>query len=328
MKKSTKIWLIVAASLFISGAAIFVGGMSMLKWNFSKLSNIKYETHTYQIEDDFADIYISTDTADVTFKKSETGKCYVECDEAEKLHYSVEVRGNSLEIKLIDTRRWYNYISIFNDGANKVTLYLTESQYNTVKVANHTGRVTLPDNFTFGNIDVKLSTGHIKCYASVTGDIKLHATTGSIFVSGVTAHGMDLKVSTGDVHISNASVERSIYLKVTTGDTIFENVSCNSFKSEGDTGSFTANHFTAKDKVEIERSTGDITIDYLGSDNIDIETDTGKVHLALAKKMAVYADTATGKVDIQDDPMCESSGVCNIETDTGNIKVIFYKSVE
>lgn len=320
MKKSTKIWLIVAALLFVIGVMIFVGVMNMIKWNFSKLSNVKYETKTYNVEEDFTDICISTNTADVTFKKSENGKCYVECDETKKLHYSVEVRGNSLEIKLIDTRRWYNYISIFDDGANKVTLYLTESQYNTVKVSNNTGLVTLPDNFKFSNIDVNTSTGHIKCYASVTGDIKLHATTGHIFVSDITANNIDLKVSTGDIHLSNVSAANNIYVNVSTGDTLFENVSCEKLTSEGSTGWFSAINLTVNGKLDMERTTGDIKIDSLSAGEVDIEVDTGKVTLSLTKEMTVYAESDTGKVDI---PREIRGGRCEIETDTGNIKVTY-----
>ena len=51
MGKSAKIWLIIAASLIVAGAIIFTGEMLVLKWDFTKLSTVKYETNTYEIND-------------------------------------------------------------------------------------------------------------------------------------------------------------------------------------------------------------------------------------------------------------------------------------
>ena len=45
MSKASKIWLVVAASLVALGIIIFGVVMSMLEWNFAKLSTVKYETN-------------------------------------------------------------------------------------------------------------------------------------------------------------------------------------------------------------------------------------------------------------------------------------------
>lgn len=321
MKKSTKILLIVASSLFVAGALIFVGVMNMLKWNFSKLSTVKYETVTYNVENSFSDIYISSDTADIDFVKSDTEKCYVECDETKNLSYSISTKNNTLEIRLTDNRRWYEYIGIFSiNSSAKITVYLPENTYKDLKIENDTGMVKIPADFKFENIDVTSSTGYIKCYASATNNIKLHASTGNIYSSDITANNIDIKVSTGDVHFSGVSAENNIYLKVSTGDGTFENVICNNFISEGDTGDFNGSNITVKDKLEMERSTGDIKVDYLSAGEIDIDTDTGKVNLYLTEKMVVYAESDTGKIDV---PRSTQGGICEIDTDTGDIKVKF-----
>lgn len=319
MKKSTKILLIVAASLFVAGASIFVCVMSMLKWNFSKLVNVKYETNTYNIENDFSNIYITTNTADITLVKSDSGKCYVECDETNNLEYSVFANNNTLEIKLNDNRKWYHHIGIFN-GTKKITVYLPEGEYRNINIENNTGITNIPADFKFENIDVKSSTGFIKCYASANGTIKLHASTGHIYASDVTANNIDIKVSTGDIALSNISAAGNIYTKVSTGDIILENISCNNFISEGSTGYLNGNNITTTGKLEIERSTGDIKIDFLSAGEVDIDTDTGKVNLYLTKEMVVYAESDTGRIDA---PRSTQGGICEIDTDTGDIKVTF-----
>ena len=67
MKKSTKIWLIIAASLVLIGLIIFAGVMSMVKWDFKKLSTVKYETNNYEITEEYRNISIVTNTADIVF---------------------------------------------------------------------------------------------------------------------------------------------------------------------------------------------------------------------------------------------------------------------
>ena len=321
MKKTTKIWLIVAASLFVAGSMLFVGVMSMLKWNFLKLSNVKYETVTYNIENDFSNIYIFSNTDNISIKKSENGKCYVECEESKNIKYSVLITDDTLEIKLTDTRKWYDYIGIFN-GTQNLTVYLPEGEYKNLNITNDTGINKISAEFKFENIDVKSSTGFIKCYASATENIKLHASTGNIHVSNVTANNVDIKVSTGDIALSNISATGNIHIKVSTGDIILENISCNNFKSEGSTGYLNGNNITAKGKLEIERSTGNIKINYLSADEVDIDTDTGKVVLSLTKEMVVYAESDTGEIDV---PKITQGGKCEIETDTGDIKVTFIR---
>ena len=58
MSKVVKIWIIVAASLVLVGGVIFVGVMSVLNWDFSKLSTSKLETSSYNITEDFSSVII------------------------------------------------------------------------------------------------------------------------------------------------------------------------------------------------------------------------------------------------------------------------------
>ena len=115
MRKATKIWLIIAASLVLIGCIVFVGVMVMLKWDFAELSTSKYETNGYEINENYQSISIVTDTADITFVPSEDSKCYVECREQKNLKHSVTVQDGTLVIKLVDTRKWYEYAEMLMD---------------------------------------------------------------------------------------------------------------------------------------------------------------------------------------------------------------------
>ena len=100
MSRSTKIWLIVAASLVILGIVMFGVVMNMLNWNFLKLATVQYETNSYEIGESFSNISINTDTAVITVLPSEDGKVKVELYEHNKEKYSVTVKNDTLTINI------------------------------------------------------------------------------------------------------------------------------------------------------------------------------------------------------------------------------------
>ena len=119
MKK--KVWLITAGSLVLAGCIMFTVALWAVKWDFSKLSTVKYETNTYEIGEKFGSISISADTADISFVLSGDKKCTVECHEEENAKHSVEVENDTLVIKSNDSKTWYDYIGIYF-GSPKITV--------------------------------------------------------------------------------------------------------------------------------------------------------------------------------------------------------------
>ena len=81
MKKSTKIWLVIATCLLLAVGIIFGGVMTMLKWDFTKLSTVKYETNKHEITEAFNSITIRSNTSDVKILPTEGNKCEIVCIE-------------------------------------------------------------------------------------------------------------------------------------------------------------------------------------------------------------------------------------------------------
>ena len=71
MKSRTKIWLIVAASLVLIGGILFASVMMSLGGDFAQLSTSKYETNKYKITEEFKNISVLADTADIVFLPAE-----------------------------------------------------------------------------------------------------------------------------------------------------------------------------------------------------------------------------------------------------------------
>ncbi len=295
MSKKTKTWLIIAAFLAVIGCIIFGGVMMQLKWDFTKLSTVKYVTNDYEITENYKNITIVTDTADVVFAPSETTTSSVVCYEQKNMAHTVTVRDDTLFIEVVDTRKWYEYIGI-TFGSPKVTVYMPQGEY--------------------GALCVKSSTGDVTSDAFAWEEIRINTSTGNIRVENASAETIELSVSTGKVTVADVACEGDVKINVSTGKTNITDVRCKTVISNGNTGDITLKNVIAAEKFSIERSTGDVRFDGCDAADIVVKTDTGDVKGSLLSDKVFIARTDTGRINV---PHTTRGGRCEITTDTGNI---------
>lgn len=317
MSENAKIWLVTAFFLVLIGCIIFWGIMSMLEWDFTKLSTSKYETNNHVINEKFKSITVDTNTADIDFVLSEDTKTSVICYEQQNERHSVGVKDGTLLIEVVDTRKWYEYIGI-NFSVPKITVYIPRGEYETLSVKSDTGDVEIPKDFKFKNIHISGSTGDVTNYAFFSERIKIKTSTGNICVKNISSGTLDLSVSTGNVTVSEVTCEDNITVNVSTGKVKLSDIACKSIISSGSTGDILLNNVIAKEKFSIERSTGDVKFDGCDASEIFVETDTGDVKGSLLSEKVFIVNTDTGKKDVPD---TITGGRCEITTDTGDIKI-------
>ena len=315
MKKATKVAMIVASALLLGGIIVYCTAMSILKWDFKKLSTSKLETNTVEITEDFKNISVTTDTSDITFAPSEDGKVSVVCREHSSSKHSVTVTDGTLTVELNNTRKWYEYIGI-NFDSSEITVYLPKTTYASLFIKNSTSDIKIPGDFTFETVNISGSTGDVSLGATATGLIKIRLSTGDINLEGLSARALDLAVSTGKILLSDIECKEELKINVSTGDSALDNVSCGSLISEGDTGKIKMTDVIASGMFDIERSTGDVIFERCDASELHIETDTGKVKGSLLSDKIFIYETDTGRVEL---PRTADGGICDISTDTGDI---------
>lgn len=316
MKKTTK-WLIAAGALVLAGCLLFGGVMSALKWDFTKLATVRYVTNTHELDDTFRDISITTDTADVSFALSDSGKCTVECREQEHATHSVTVEDDALVIRINDRRTWNDYIGIFLD-APRITVYLPEAQYRALSIHGTTGKAGIPRNFTFENAKIALTTGSAAYRATTSGVVQIQTTTGSIQVENLSAGSLALSTTTGAVTASAVTCKGDVTVNVTTGGTHLTGISCQSLISKGTTGGISLDSLIAENRLSIERTTGAVKLNGCDAGEISVKTTTGSITGTLLSEKVFLTDTATGSVDV---PKTATGGKCQLKTSTGSIKM-------
>ena len=317
MKTSTKICLIVAASLILAGLVTVVGVLTIMKFDFKNFSTNKYVTNTQQISESFESIEIISAEADITLLPSDDGTCRVVFYDDTKLCHSACVVDGVLSINTVNTRKWYDYVHINASWqSSTVTVYLPELEYNSLSIVSYTSYVDIPADFSFDCINVEVSTGDVKCHASASNSLSIKTSTGYIELDSLSTADLSLKVSTGQINVSSVSCSGDVSISVSTGKVFLDGLTCNSLTTTGDTGDITLKNVIATEKFSIERSTGDVTLESCDASEIFITTDTGDVKGTLLSDKVFITKTDTGRIKV---PNSITGGRCEITTDTGDI---------
>ena len=317
MSKTVKIWLIVSVSLVLVGGIIFTGAMAMSNWNIKKLSTSKYETNNYNITDAFNRIYIDSSTSDINIIPSEDGACRVVCYEQSNVKHEVSTVDGTLEIAEKDSRKWYEYIGI-NFNTPKITVYLPESQYCAVSIKSSTGDIEIAKEFKLKSIDIMLSTGDVRAFASTDEDISIVASTGKILVENVTAGKVNAITTTGSITLTNVTCTGDINADVTTGSMNLTDITCTDLNSDGGTGDISLDNVIASGKFNIKRSTGDVEFNRCDAKELFIKTGKGDVKGSLISEKVFITNTSTGDIEV---PKSVTGGLCEITTSTGDIDI-------
>ncbi len=317
MKTVTKISLIIAAVLTVVGGLIFTLALALEGWDIKKISTDKFETRTLEIYDNFENILVDIDTADIKFLPGETENTQILLKEYKNEKHTTDVTDKTLKITLTDKRHWTDYISFFSFESPKITVYLPKEEYLSLKIDTDTSDIEIPKNFKFQDINIKGSTADVKSEAMVKGDINITLSTGDITLSEIMAQNLNLKVSTGEVTLSKIATE-NLNLTVTTGDSNLKDISCTNLISNGDTGDMVLNNVIAYCIFNIKRNTGDINFDSCDASQVSIKTTTGDVIGTFETSKVFLCASDTGRIDV---PKSTEGGKCEITTDTGDITI-------
>ena len=320
MSKKTKIWLTAAASFVFLGCLILGGVLVVAKGDFYKLSTSRYETNSHEIGQNFENVSVVTDTADVTFLPAEDGKVSVVCYEQKKVKHTVTVTGDTLVIKTEDSRKWYEYIGI-NFGTPSIKVYLPSGKHGALLVRSSTGDVKIAKDLSFESIDIQGSTGSVTNYASASQDIKIKTSTGNIELENISAGNIEIYLKTGKISVFRVMCKGAFKMHTSTGKSSATDVRAKNFASTGSTGSIALKNVIVDETMTVERSTGDVKFTACDAGEIYLQTDTGDVEGTVLTEKVFVAQSDTGDVDV---PKTIKGGRCEISSDTGDIHINFH----
>ena len=279
MKRSTKIWLIVATCLVLGGSVLFAGVLAAHGFDIHALSTVHYETTTQNVAESFTALSLQVHTADVVLKPSDDGVCRVVFCEPEGVTGTATVKNGTLVIEEQDTRAWYDRIEIFSFESAGVTVYLPKATLDSIIIKSTTGDVTI-EPLAVGSLDVSVSTSHVDVRSiTCTRNVNVSYGTGEITLTDVTCQNLTATGSTGDVTLQNVIARGTLTAECSTGDV----------------------HLDRCDAAELrlKTSTGDITGSLLSDKVFLTQTSTGRVSVPdTATGGICRATTGTGDIDL------------------------------
>lgn len=306
-----KLFLFLGTILLIVGALVIVLGVS--NGNGGKSNMIEKE---YDLTENFENIEIDTDTADIELLKSDVNR--VEVVEREKEYHTVDVRNNKLIIKSFNLLKWYERIFYFSFKKMKVTVYLTETSFDELKINESTGDIRISEGFKFKNANIDLSTGDVSFKANVTDTLVIDSSTGDINVENINGKMIKLDGSTGKVELKNCVLTDDLIISRSAGDIRLSNIRADNLKCKTSTGDYNLYDVVITNHINIKASTGNIVFDNIDAASLYFETSTGKVSGYLLSEKVFTVDTSTGKVNV---PKTQSGGLCEVHTSTGRVDI-------
>ncbi len=315
MSRSTLVILIVASALTVLGVAICLVGLSI---DNTWLHPETTET-THEIDESFESVSVNVYTANVTLIATDEPMAKVVCrGETEKLKYSVEVRDGTLFIDVLDTREWYDHISIYS-ADRSISVFLPRGTYSALDVNSNTGDVYIPNDLRFESATVECDTGDVSWNTDVGGALKIATDTGDIEINNSGCNSVKLNTDTGDIEI-NHSACNSVELSTDTGRIKLNDTRANEdIRIQTSTGNVILHGAVADGNMTVTTSTGDVMLHRCDAAELSFTTSTGDVEGSLLSDKIFLCETSTGDVSV---PSTTTGGVCKIKTSTGDIMII------
>ncbi len=285
MSKTVK-WIIAATILIVTGGIIGFISFSMLGFDINRLSTVKYVTTTSEVGEDFNNINIKTDRAEVVFADSDDGKCRVVCFEEEERPHSVRVESDTLMISEAESRKFFWMPGIIPQKP-EITVYL-------------------PAMEKAGSVIIETDTGDITLSELPADTIDISSDTGDIILSDLEADKVRLSSDTGDITLS-ALPAKDISLSSDTGHLTLLNLSCEKMELDTDTGDIALSSVITDSDLKIVSHTGDVEFEDSDAGSMVIKTDTGDVEGSLRSGKKFITNTNTGKVSVPD---TKDGGTC------------------
>ncbi len=254
--------------------------------------------------------------ANVRLVPSKDDECRVVCQETDKLYHKVTVEDDTLFIREVDDRRWFEKLFSFS-GTIEVNVYLPQSTYASLVAKTDTSSMDIPEGLTFGQVKASTATGSITVAADVTGALTLESDTGSIHVQNIAPQSLTVHSYTGRVDVLSVKSESAIKLDTNTGRITLTDVTAGHIAIESNAGSVAMIQTVTDGSLHIETDTGRVTLNECDAAEIDIESNAGSVKATLLSDKIFMAESDTGRVTV---PHTTTGQPCRIKTDTGSIR--------
>ena len=288
MKKSTKIWILIAGACMGVGILLCIIAVFVAGFQFSKLDTTekKEEKHYTISSDNIKNLTVSTAATDVEVRPGSSPDIEITCYENKKEYFDIETVEDSLNITEKNKEKWFHIqISFTSEEEEKLIVEVPEAQYEKLVLDSSSGDISL---------------NQILCK-----ELSIDTSSGNATVKDCSASDLlQVDTSSGDVSFSNVLVSGLVKIDTTSGDLDLERVEA--------------------EKLQCDTSSGEVEFEELSATTYDMNTTSGDISGTIAENnesVSFTVDTASGEVDIPNP--CKGDHTFTADTSSGDVTVRF-----
>lgn len=304
MKKNTKIVLLTACALILTGAVICACAFAAVDFDIHRLSTPEDSTREWHLEavpsEGIERIRVNASVDNIRVCRSGTDEIIVTYYTSQYGSYElVNENGElSLEYVPLKDRKWYEYLTVDLSGIhsdkNSVEISIPLGYDGEVRIEATTGDMELVHLMLDGTLSSKSTTGSMMLYDVWAASVEASVTTGEMELESVVTSG-DISVSckTGGVRLENVLSEGAVTARGTTGDIDMYIVAAESITAECTTGSING-YSVSSGNTALKTTTGDINVNMRGG----AEDYTVSANVTVGDAEVDGADRANGEKQV------------------------------
>lgn len=316
MKKSKKVSIIIAIIFIFGGLVLYATAVAIGGFDINKLNSVNITDKSYIIEEKFHNINIESAESNISFAKAEDNKCRVECREGDKIYHTVTVENDTLTIRRVDIRKWYEHFSIYWKEM-KITVYLPKTEYDSLYIRTISGDVNISDKFTFISAEIDDTSGDISFDANVNKELKTRTVSGGLSISNTKANKIEANSTSGDVTLTNIECSDNLQVGSISGNLSLKDIDCDNITVGNTSGDNEFINVTSR-RFQCESVSGNINLYSCDADNLKLKTTSGNVSGSLLTDKQFKTESISGKINV---PSSETGGICEITTVSGDINI-------
>ncbi len=209
------------------------------------------------------------------------------------------------------------------DGNVHLSWYSRDPQKDELSVAD--GVLSLKTaRKSFISLNVRNYDAVLSLPADFDGELRVSTSTGSISVSDLKPNLLTLESTTGSIRLSNLNVAGAISAETSTGSVYMTNVSAAEISRRGSTGSTNLTDVSAS-ALNARVTTGSIILDTVDAQSLTLRATTGSISGPLAGRMVDYtirSSVSTGSNSLPE-KLDGGARTLNADTTTGSIRLSF-----
>lgn len=213
--------LLISGAVIGVGLILVLGAFVMTGFQPQKLSTAEAVSETHEIEEPFTGLDIRTFSSDVRFAIADDGKTRVESTHDAQVRESTGVTDGILNVWQESTGSGVHF-GIYYTVDDHITVYLPQSEYETLFVETTSGDINVSAPFAFERIKIDTGSGEVKCFAQCRENLSIETTSGDIDAGSVTAHDVNLTSTSGEVELEDLIATGTLTVRTTSGDIEFD----------------------------------------------------------------------------------------------------------